>query len=48
VTLAVMRIGAAEGAVMAVLQSTEMGHGVYSRLGFEPYGQYRVLARLPG
>jgi ribosomal protein S18 acetylase RimI-like enzyme len=48
VTLAAMRLGAAAGATIAVLQSTEMGHGVYRRLGFEDYGRYRVLARLPG
>ena len=48
VTLATMRIGAAAGAEIAVLQSTEMGLGVYRRLGFEAYGTYRVLARLPG
>ena len=48
VTLAAMRIGAAAGAKIAVLQSTEMGHGIYRRLGFEDFGRYRVLARLPG
>jgi len=47
VTLAAMHLGAAAGAAIAVLQSTDMGDGVYRRLGFEPYGQYRVLARLP-
>jgi ribosomal protein S18 acetylase RimI-like enzyme len=47
VTLAAMHAGAAAGAAIAVLQSTEMGHGVYRRLGFEEYGRYRVLARLP-
>ena len=47
VTLAAMRIGAAAGAQIAVLQSTEMGHSVYRRLGFEDFGTYRVLARLP-
>jgi ribosomal protein S18 acetylase RimI-like enzyme len=48
VTLAAMRIGAAAGAQIAVLQSTDMGRGVYRRLGFEEFGTYRVLARLPG
>ena len=48
VTLATMHAGAAAGARIAVLQSTEMGLGVYRRLGFREYGQYRVLARLPG
>ena len=47
VTLATMRVGAAAGAQIAVLQSTEMGHGIYQRLGFEDYGRYRVLAKLP-
>jgi ribosomal protein S18 acetylase RimI-like enzyme len=40
-TLATMRAGAELGARIAVLQSTEMGHGVYRRLGFEPFGRYR-------
>jgi ribosomal protein S18 acetylase RimI-like enzyme len=47
VTLAAMHLGAEAGARLAVLQSTEMGHGIYQRLGFEEYGRYRVLARLP-
>ena len=42
-----MHLGVEAGATIAVLQSTEMGNGVYRRLGFEPYGRYRVLARLP-
>ncbi len=46
VTLAAMHLGAAAGAAIAVLQTTEMGDGVYRRLGFESYGRYRVLARL--
>jgi ribosomal protein S18 acetylase RimI-like enzyme len=48
VTLAAMHLGAEAGARLAVLQSTEMGHGVYRRLGFEDFGRYRVLARLAG
>jgi len=40
-TLTVMRAGADLGAEIAVLQSTEMGHGVYRRLGFAPFGRYR-------
>jgi ribosomal protein S18 acetylase RimI-like enzyme len=47
VTLAAMHVGASAGARIAVLQSTELGYGVYRRLGFEEYGRYRVLARLP-
>jgi ribosomal protein S18 acetylase RimI-like enzyme len=48
VTLAAMRVGAEARARLAVLQSTEMGLGVYRRLGFEEFGCYRVLARLAG
>ncbi len=47
VTLAAMHAGAEVGATVAVLQSTEMGLGVYGRLGFEAFGRYRVLLRLP-
>jgi ribosomal protein S18 acetylase RimI-like enzyme len=47
VTLAAMHAGADAGAAIAVLESTEMGLGIYRRLGFEEYGRYRVLARLP-
>ena len=47
VTLATMHAGAREGATLAVLQSTEPGFGVYRALGFEEFGRYRVLARLP-
>lgn len=46
VTLAAMHAGAEAGARLAVLQSTEMGLGVYERLGFRTFGRYRVLARL--
>jgi ribosomal protein S18 acetylase RimI-like enzyme len=48
VTLAAMHLAAEAGARIAVLQSTEMGYGIYQRLGFEEFGRYRVLARLPG
>lgn len=47
ITLATMHAGAAAGARLAVLASTEMGHSVYRRLGFEEFGLYRVAARLP-
>jgi ribosomal protein S18 acetylase RimI-like enzyme len=47
VTLAAMHFGARAGASIATLQSTEMGFGVYRRLGFEEFGRYRVVARLP-
>ena len=46
VTLATMHAGAQAGARIAVLQSTEMGLGVYERLGFRTFGRYKVLARL--
>lgn len=46
VTLAAMHAGAEAGAAVAVLQSTEMGHGVYRRLGFEEFGRYRDLVRV--
>jgi GNAT superfamily N-acetyltransferase len=47
ITLAAMHAGATAGARLAVLASTEMGHSVYRRLGFEEFGRYRVAARLP-
>jgi ribosomal protein S18 acetylase RimI-like enzyme len=47
ITLAAMHAGAASGARMAVLASTEMGQSVYRRLGFEEFGLYGVAARLP-
>jgi len=45
--LAAMYAGARAGAKLAVLQSTEMGLGIYRRLGFETFGRYQVLMRLP-
>lgn len=42
VTLAAMRAGADAGATIAVLQSTELGHGIYRRLGFEEFARYRA------
>lgn len=42
-TLAAMRRGAAAGATIAVLMATEMGYGVYRKLGFEDFGTYRTL-----
>lgn len=43
VTLAAMHAGTEAGATVAVLLSSEMGHGIYRRLGFEEFGRYRVL-----
>ncbi len=40
VTLAAMRDGAAEGCAVAVLQSSQIGHPVYERLGFRDFGEY--------
>jgi GNAT superfamily N-acetyltransferase len=42
VTLAAMHAGARAGATIAVLQSTEMGHSVYRKLGFEEFARYRA------
>jgi GNAT superfamily N-acetyltransferase len=42
VTLATLRDGAARGCRLAVLQSTEMGHAVYERLGFRDFGSYEL------
>ncbi|HEX5149788.1 MAG TPA: GNAT family N-acetyltransferase, partial [Candidatus Limnocylindrales bacterium] len=47
VTLATMHAGAEAGATSAVLQSTDMGLGIYRQLGFQAFGQYQVLLRLP-
>lgn len=41
VTLETMRLGRDLGARIAVLESTEMGFSVYSRLGFETFARYR-------
>lgn len=43
VTLAAMHHGAAAGVPVAVLQATEMGRGIYQRLGFEDFGWYGTL-----
>lgn len=48
ITLAAMRHGGDRGAVIAVLQATEMGYGVYRSLGFEEFGRYRTLTWPPG
>ena len=48
VTLAAMHAGARAGATIAVLQSTEMGLGVYRSLGFEEFARYRVAVRTLG
>lgn len=41
VTLEAMRLGREMGARIAVLESTQMGFSVYSRLGFETFGRIR-------
>ena len=46
VTLATMHAGREAGGRIAVLESSEMGLGVYERLGFTAFGRYKVLARL--
>ena len=42
VTLAALRDGAAAGCTMAVLQSSDMGHSVYQRIGFRDFATYRL------
>jgi ribosomal protein S18 acetylase RimI-like enzyme len=44
VTLAALREARELGYRIGVLQSSEMGLGVYRRLGFERYGTYAVYA----
>jgi ribosomal protein S18 acetylase RimI-like enzyme len=45
VTAGVVTEARARGATLAVLQSTEYGHGVYSALGFEEVDRYRLHLR---
>jgi ribosomal protein S18 acetylase RimI-like enzyme len=45
ITLAGMRHAAEAGAAIAVLQSSEMGYGIYRRLGFETFGWYGACIR---
>src|SRR5205809_413620 len=42
VMLAAMRDGANRGCRLAVLQSSDMGHTVYERLGFRDFGTYEL------
>ena len=44
VTIGAMEYGRAAGATIAVLQSTDMGYGLYRSLGFEDFGRYRSFA----
>ncbi len=44
-TARVVEDGFASGAELAYLQSSEMGHGVYRRLGFRDVEEYVLLAR---
>jgi ribosomal protein S18 acetylase RimI-like enzyme len=48
VTLAAMRDGVAEGCRVAVLQSSEMGHPVYERLGFTDFCEFELYVRNVG
>jgi ribosomal protein S18 acetylase RimI-like enzyme len=48
VTLAALVEGAARGADIAVLQSSEAGHHVYEALGFRDFGTYRLLVHQAG
>ncbi|HYM84777.1 MAG TPA: GNAT family N-acetyltransferase [Candidatus Dormibacteraeota bacterium] len=43
VTAAALADGRRSGATVAVLESSEMGHAVYRRLGFEDVGTVRIL-----
>ena len=45
ITLAALREGQSRGATLGVLESSEIGYGVYRRLGFRDAGRYRILAR---
>lgn len=45
VTLAVCRAAAERGARVAVLESSQMGHPVYRRIGFRDVGSFRILHR---
>lgn len=45
ITLAALHDGRSRGARLGVLESSEMGYGVYRRLGFRDVGRYRVLIR---
>jgi GNAT superfamily N-acetyltransferase len=45
VTARAARDGFDAGAEFAFLQSSELGHGVYSRLGFRDVEEYRLLTR---
>lgn len=45
ITLAALHDGRSRGAGFGVLESSEMGYGVYQRLGFRDAGLYRVLIR---
>lgn len=44
-TLAAMHDGVAEGCRLAVLQSSEMGHRVYERLGFTDFCEFELYVR---
>jgi len=46
VTLAALHDARARGAGAAVLESSEMGYGLYGGLGFQDVGRYRLLVRV--
>lgn len=48
VTLAALHHGRDHGATSAVLESTELGYGVYRALGFEEVGRFALLVRRAG
>jgi ribosomal protein S18 acetylase RimI-like enzyme len=48
VTVAAMHDGVAEGCRVGVLQSSEMGHRVYERLGFTDFCEFELYVRTVG
>ena len=45
ITLAALRDARLGGATLGVLESSEMGYGVYRRIGFREAGRFRILVR---
>ena len=47
-TAEALRLAARDGYRVGVLQSSEAGHGVYRRLGFDEFGGVPLYVRIPG
>jgi ribosomal protein S18 acetylase RimI-like enzyme len=45
ITLAALRDARSGGATLGVLESSEIGYGVYRRIGFREAGRFRILVR---